>query len=232
MPGSLESEAGGSAQEVLRFGPGSRLLHWAHAIPFLLLLISGLLLFLPPVKAVHIDGFRLVPLLHVLIGIAFILSPIPLVLRLRADRAWRSDARELFRIEPGDAAWARYATGSVLGARVTAPPVAKFNLGQKANTLFSILVTAGLMLTGAVLAVNFFTKRIFSAVFVEQVFPLHDLFMLLALPVLLAHIYLGALNPSTRESLRGIIGGRVRRDWAARHHALWLTAIERKAKRD
>jgi formate dehydrogenase subunit gamma len=213
--------------DVLRFGPGSRLLHWAHALPFLVLLLTGLILFWAPVKALHLGGVRLLPLLHVLVGIAFILSPIPLALRLRSDQAARRDITLLGRIEPADAAWLRHALGTVLGARLGAAPLAgKFNAGQKANTVFTVIVTAGLMVTGAVLAVNFFTKRVFPAYFVEGVFPLHDWLMLLALPVVVVHIYLGAVNPGTRESLRGILGGRVRHDWAASHHPLWLSDLE------
>jgi formate dehydrogenase subunit gamma len=209
-----------------RFSGGLRLLHWAHAIPFLFLLITGLTLFIPPVKAAHIGGYRLVPLLHVLVGIAFILSPIPLYLALHAEAAVGADLRRLFELRPEDGAWARYAVGAVLGARVRLPPTGKFNAGQKANTLFTAAVTAGLMASGAVLAVNFFTKRIFSAAFVERVFPAHDFFMLIALPVVAAHIYLGALNPGTRESLRGITTGCVRRAWAREHHALWAKEVE------
>ena len=81
MAGSPDSSPA-RGPDVLRFGSGSRLLHWAHALPFLFLLLTGLILFFPPVKAVQLGGFRLLPLLHVLVGIAFILSPIPLALRL------------------------------------------------------------------------------------------------------------------------------------------------------
>jgi formate dehydrogenase subunit gamma len=225
MAGSPDSSPA-RGPDVLRFGSGSRLLHWAHALPFLFLLLTGLILFFPPVKAVQLGGFRLLPLLHVLVGIAFILSPIPLALRLRSDNPARCDLRLLGRVAPGDSAWLRHALGAVLGARLQPPLVGKFNAGQKANTLFTVIVTAGLMLTGAVLAVNFFTKRVFAAYFVEQVFPFHDRLMLLALPVVIVHIYLGALNPATRESLRGVLGGRVRRDWAASHHPLWLQDLE------
>jgi formate dehydrogenase subunit gamma len=227
MAGSPERAGNPTDGTVLRFGPRIRLLHWAHAIPFLFLLLTGLSLFIPPVKAVHVDGYRLVPLLHVTAGIAFILSPIPLYFSLRRDGSAGSDLRRLFRFERADGTWARYALGAVLGARVQMPPIGKFNAGQKANTIFTVLVTAGLMATGAVLAVNFFTKRVFSASFVEQVFPFHDLFMLIALPVVAAHIYLGSINPDTRESLRAITRGRVRHSWALSHHALWVEEIDK-----
>lgn len=214
--------------DVLRFTAGSRTVHWVHAAPFLFLLLSGLSLFIPPLKAVHIDGYRLVPLLHVLVGIAFTVSPLPVYLTLQDRARVGDDLRRLFRLDQTDAPWARYAVGALLGARVRPPLVGKFNFGQKLNTLFTVLVTGGLMLTGAVLAVNFFSKAVFSARFVERVFPLHDLFMLIALPVVVAHIYLGGLHPSTRESLRGITRGRVRLSWARAHHLLWVDEVKGK----
>lgn len=215
-----------SDETIFRFAAGSRIVHWAHAIPFLFLLLSGLSLFVPSLKALHIGGFRLIPLLHVLVGIAFVISPLPLYLGLRDRGEVNRDLRRLFRLERGDAGWAAYALAALLGAHVRQPPVGKFNLGQKLNTGFSLVTTAGLMLTGVVLAVNFFTKSVFSARFVEQVFPLHDFFMLIILPVLVAHIYLGSLNPSTRESLRGITQGRVRLDWARTHHPRWIDELK------
>ncbi|HTE85025.1 MAG TPA: cytochrome b/b6 domain-containing protein [Dehalococcoidia bacterium] len=211
---------------MLRFEAGIRLIHWVHAVPFLFLLVTGLTLFIQPIKAAHIDGYRIVPLLHVLAGLGFIASPLALLLWLRTDRASADDIHRLFSLRREDVPWARYAVGAVLGARVRIPPTAKFNLGQKANAVITVAVTAALMLSGAVLAVNFFTKRVFSAGLVEGVFPLHDLFMLIALPVVLVHIYLGSLHPGTRESLRGIISGRVSRGWARDHHDLWVEEIE------
>lgn len=226
MPGSSEPEL------LPRFSRGARILHWAHSIPFLFLLLSGLTLFIPSIKAVHIGGYRLVPLLHVIVGIAFILSLIPLVLALPDRQAVLDDCRRLFRLDGTDRPWGLYALTVALGGRALVPALGKFNLGQKLNAIFSVVVTLALMGTGAVLAVNFFTKSVFSARFVEQVFPLHDFFMLIAIPVLAGHIYLGTLNPGTRESLRGIVRGVVRRSWAQQHHALWAREVEERLKAD
>lgn len=232
MPGSTDPAGSSSSpeaeQSIARFGIGSRTIHWVHAFLFLFLLFSGLVLFLPSLKAIHVGGYRLIPLLHVIAGLIFIVSPIPVYLALPDRSAVHDDIRRLFRFESSDSAWGRYALAALAGAHVRAPAVAKFNLGQKLNTFYSIAVTLGLMATGAVLAVNFFTKSVFSAHFVERVFPLHDLFMLIAIPVVAGHIYLGSLNPDTRESLRGILTGRVRRRWARRHHALWVDELDGK----
>ena len=48
----------------------------------------------------------------------------------------------------------------------------------------------------------------------------------MAVPLILGHLYLALLNPSSRHSLRGMTLGSVRRDWAARHHAKWERECE------
>jgi hypothetical protein len=51
------------------------------------------------------------------------------------------DLGRLFRADPNDAKWLRYAGYALLGARIKQPPTAKFNAGQKLNTLASALFT-------------------------------------------------------------------------------------------
>ena len=49
----------------------------------------------------------------------------------------------------------------------------------------------------------------------------HDIATWIALPLVAGHLYLVLVNPSTRHSLRGMVLGTVRRDWAREHHAKW-----------
>jgi formate dehydrogenase subunit gamma len=210
---------------LVRFSRASRAAHWALALPFFVLLATGLLLFVPSVKAVHVGGYRLVPLLHVIACAVFVVAA-PAVWLAAPDRSeLRADLRRLLRPASGDGAWLRYAGYALLGAKLTAPPAGKFNAGQKLNTVAVLLLSAGLALTGLVLGVNLFSKAIFAASFVERVFPLHDLFMLLALPLVAGHIYLAAINPGTRPSLRGMVDGRVNRAWALAHHRRWAEEL-------
>jgi formate dehydrogenase subunit gamma len=49
----------------------------------------------------------------------------------------------------------------------------------------------------------------------------HDIATWVAVPIVCGHLYLALVNPSTRHSLRGMLLGSVRRDWAERHHPKW-----------
>ncbi len=221
----MAGSANGANGTIVRFSGASRAAHWALAVPFLTLLVTGLLLFVPSVKAVHIGGYRLVPLIHVLSGIVFVLAAPAVWLAAPGRRLLRADLRRLLTARAGDLAWLRYAGYALLGAKLAAPATGKFNAGQKLNTAALLLLSLGLGLSGAILGVNFFTKAVFGSAFVERVFPLHDLFMLLSLPLIAGHIYLAAINPGTRPSLRSMFDGRVRRDWALSHHAIWVREL-------
>ena len=60
----------------------------------------------------------------------------------------------------------------------------------------------------------------------QVVIFLHEMFALISITLIAGHIYMATLNPSTRYSLRGMLGGWVRRDWAAAHHAKWVAATD------
>ena len=55
---------------------------------------------------------------------------------------------------------------------------------------------------------------------------MHDWLMYVSLVLFLGHLWLALVKPSTRHSLSGITRGWVRADWARRHHAKWVAAIE------
>ena len=49
--------------------------------------------------------------------------------------------------------------------------------------------------------------------------------------LLTGHLYLTLIHRATRHSLRGMTRGSVREDWAARHHAKWLSPTEHQLSR-
>jgi formate dehydrogenase subunit gamma len=90
--------------------------------------------------------------------------------------------------------------------------VGRFNAGQKINALFT-LVTASLLLATGVALWPFGIDGIVRDV--------HRWLTLLVLIPIAGHVYLAAVHPSTRHSLRGMLDGRVDREWAASHHPRW-----------
>ncbi|MFN8558282.1 MAG: cytochrome b/b6 domain-containing protein [Dehalococcoidia bacterium] len=209
-----------------RFALETRLFHWLNAAPFIFLLTTGLLLLLPGVKAINAGGHRLVALAHVVVGLALLAALVVFSLLVRRRRLL-ADLRRALTPEAGDAAWARFALWSALGAKVAEPPSGKYNLGQKLSSAFWIGAVGGLIVTGVVLAINYASKQFLDPAFVERVFPVHAVLAYLAVPLLAAHLYLALVNRATRPSLRGMLTGRVEAAWARRHHARWVAEAEK-----
>ena len=221
-----------AAEEIERFAVATRVAHWALSAAFLVLLLTGLTNFWPEVKATQVADVRIFAWLHVVIGFASLGSLSLLIVALLARRSSvRKDARELSRVGIDDYLWVQHQALSAMGSESQPPRVGKFNAGQKLNALVFAAGLALLFGTGFVLGVNYFSKDVFTIDLVEQLFGWHTAVSLLLIPAVLGHLYLAIVHPSTRESLRGITRGRVRRAWARAHHPSWVEAEEARSAR-
>lgn len=233
MDQRLTSDAAETSNDALvtRFRLPTRLAHWLLGAPFLLLLLTGLTNFAPGLKATQVADVRVFAWLHVVLGFASLGAALIALLQLTRASA-RADLRGLARLRLDDYLWLQHEAVSLAGGQSTPPRVGKFNAGQKLNGALSAAVTVALLGTGVVLGINYVSKDVFTAAFVERLFPWHTAISLLFIPVLAGHLFLALLNPSTRESLRGITLGVVHRTWAARHHGAWLAELEAEGASD
>lgn len=189
---------------VQRFNATERAVHWSYAALFLLLLATGLVLWVPALGAIgRRDVFRQV---HILAGLALV--AVPLAIALTGDRrSIRRTVAELERLDRAD--------GAFFLRRGT---VGRFNAGQKLNSIWT--ATAALLFLVSGVAMWQWTHvpptwRTGSS-------KLHDLLTVASAVILVGHVHLSALHRATRHSMRGMIGGHVRREWAAAHHPEWL----------
>jgi formate dehydrogenase subunit gamma len=195
-----------SARYVRRFTLTERLLHWVHASAFFVLLGSGLVLYLPSLSA-DVGRRPLIKDIHFWTGISWA-GAILLVAALGNRRALRETVREIDLFDRDD--------GRFLAGR-TDSPQGRFNAGQKVNAIltaaFAVLFfVSGLLLWYGERDTRF---RLGGTVF------LHDTLMYLSVAIVVGHLYLALLHPTTRHALRGMTLGSVREDWARRHHAKW-----------
>ena len=231
MDRGLTAPGNAAPRFIERFESPSRRILWTLGVLYVLLLLRGLTNFWPEAKALQFADVRVFAWLHVVLGWAFVagLAAVlgPLLAPTPGGSALRADLRELARAGIDDYLWLQHLALRTLRSPSTPPRVGKFNAGQKLNALASLTLSLGLAASGAVLGVNYMTKSVFGVGFVESVFPWHTALGLIAIPPLVAHLYLALLHPATRESLRGMALGRVRRDWAREHHPAWVEEIER-----
>jgi formate dehydrogenase subunit gamma len=189
-----------------RFSRTERTLHWANAVGFFFLLATGLTLYLPSL-AVLVGRRQIVQVVHFYAGIAWIAVLAAIVL-LGDRRGILRTARELDEFDRDDLRW-------LIGRRPA--PQGRFNAGQKLNSLLTAAFALLFLVSGLLL---WFGERNTRYRFVSTVL-LHDGLMYISLALLVGHLYLALIHPTTRHSLRGITLGSVSEEWAARHHPRW-----------
>lgn len=203
-----------------RFSRAERAIHHVTALLMLACLATAALLYFPALSTL-VGRRELVKTVHVWCGFAL---PIPILLGL-ASRAFRADLRRLNRFAPHDWEWIKRGDRRAVRGGRGIFPVGKFNAGQKLNAAFTagaILVMLG---TGEVLTFPgpWPDRWRTGATFV------HDWLFLVILVVTAGHLWEAMRD---RDALTGMLTGRVERDWAARHHAGWVDALDTAQKVD
>lgn len=192
-----------------RFSRTERALHWVHASAFLVLLASGLCLYLPSLA--QLVGRR--PLLkdiHVYTALAW-LAALALVVLAGDRRRLLATAQEIDSFDADDLAWLRRRPA----------PQGRFNAGQKIN----VIVTAALAVLFAVTGFLLWYGERNHAFRLQNALLVHDWLMYIAFVLLLGHLYLSLIHRSTRHSLSAITRGWVSEDWALRHHRKWVEQL-------
>lgn len=201
-----------ASQSVLRFTRTERAVHWVHAVTFLTLLLTGFILSISTLEG--IVGHRaLLRELHLASAFFFVFGP-GLLTRAGNRAAMKDDARAIDRWSGDDVRWLRHPS---VNPTQRTPPQGKFNAGQKLNGIFTVYATFAFGLTGVILWQN----RRFPYPVVTQANTIHTALAYIALAIFLGHLYLAVIHPATRHALRGMLGGRVRADWAQHHHRAW-----------
>jgi formate dehydrogenase subunit gamma len=191
---------------VRRFGVTERALHWVHASGFLVMLATGLILYLPALSEV-VARRNLVKNVHLFAAVGWALA-IALVLVLGDRRRLRADWREIESFDADDRRWLR-------GRRARQ---GRFNAGQKVNAILTAAFAVLFVVSGFFLWLG---ERDHRFLF-DGTGVVHETLTLASVALLTGHLYLALIHPSTRHALRGMTTGDVREDWAREHHPKWL----------
>jgi formate dehydrogenase subunit gamma len=195
---------------VRRFTRTERALHWVHAAAFFVLLGSGLVLYVPALSEA-VARRQTVKAVHLYTAIAWAILIVAIV--VLGDRlALRQTARELDVFDRDDRLW----------LRGKPRPQGRFNAGQKLNAALTASFALLFAVSGSLLWLGERDTRFRWA----STVMLHDGLMYVSLFILVGHLYLALIHPTTRQALRGITLGTVDAQWAARHHAKWAAEVE------
>lgn len=154
-------------------------------------------------------GNPLIRLVHIYASLPFILLP-------AVARSTHNDIKELTSWTKDELAWFK---GFL--KKEKSHVAGKFNAGQKANFLMTLLLMSGLFFSGLVV----WMKSMFSVGFVELNFIVHDFLAGVSILLLIGHIIFTLFNI---ESLRGIIYGSVDEKWAEEHYPDWCVSTNMK----
>lgn len=194
---------------VHRFSKTERAIHWVNALGFFFLLTTGLILYIPRLS-VEVGRRQFIQDAHFWGGVGWVASLL-IVAVLGDRRGVLRTARELDVFEREDVNWL---------TRRRPREQARFNAGQKVNAALTAAFMVLFLVSGLLL---WFGEQDTRFRFVSTVL-LHDGLLYASLALLLGHLYLALIHPTTRHALRGMVLGDVREDWARRHHARWDTS--------
>jgi formate dehydrogenase subunit gamma len=192
-----------------RFTRTERALHWTHATAFLVLLGSGLCLYLPSL-AEAVGRRPLVKAVHIYTALAWI-AALAAILIVGDRRSVRATIREIDGFDADDIAWLRRRRA----------PQGRLNAGQKLNAIVTVAFAVLFSVTGFFL---WYGERDTRFRFANTLL-IHDWLMYASFFLFLGHLYLSVIHPATRHALNGITRGWVDEDWALRHHKKWAQAM-------
>ncbi len=189
--------------------------HWIHTASFIVLLVTGAILFLPGLGGPAAGGItrsihRIAVVFFVGVPIVyFIINPKMSLQFIKETLTWGKD----------DFLWLCRAPDYYFGGDESKMmPQGHVNTGQK---MWEFIVLA----TGILFVVSgffmWFLKDVLSPGVFQWFMIVHDVAFILAFLMLLVHIYTGSLHPRMTESLRSMWDGKVSESYARSHYGKW-----------
>ena len=206
-------------QEVERYQKPIRVLHWVHAAAFVILFITGLLLFIPGISVLAQDSWSRV--IHRVAALVFIVAPL-----IYLPLSWKSSLKgikEAFTWSSEDMGWLKAAPGYYfLGKEKGMPPQGHMNTGQKMWWFIVIVFGIIFVITGIIM---YAFKEVAAPGLLQWMVFFHDIAFIVSGAMLLVHIYLGVFHPMMRESWGSMASGKVSAEYAKSHHGKWYDEI-------
>ena len=216
---------------VLRYNFAERLMHWASALSYIYLLLSGLAFWTPWMwwVAMMLGGGPVSRAVHPWMGLFFTASIIymwrmwlPDMRITKTDLEWKKTIGAYVRNEEEE----MHPVQAIRGFARFAP-VDRFNLGQK--YFFWVMFWGGMALfvSGMIL---WFTDYLPPALGWLRLLAIivHPIAFLFTLAGFIIHVYMG--TAVVRGGFSSVIRGEVSEGWARYHHRLWYDRVTEAAE--
>lgn len=202
-------------REIQRYRRRPRAVHALLATSFLLLLITGMILFLPPLSQYAAGGLS--RYLH-RIG-AILYMAVPLVYLILDRPAAKELLWDSFHYDRDDLEWFKQSYRYFMGYTKDMPPQGRLNAGQKLHHSGVVVFSAAIVASGIILWVG---KGSLSPQGLAVSAMIHDLSMLILTVLLVGHLYFTFVY----QALSGMVSGYVSTEEAKLEHAKWVAELE------
>lgn len=203
---------------IKRYGKSGILFHWTFSSIVILLVITGIEMFIPGTSAG--SGYA-AGIIHLIAAILFLAAPI--LYSLVSPGTAAGFLKETFNWGKEDLKWLVTAPAYYFGGSVgNMPHQDRLNTGQKMWQLVLFGTAVVFFITGAIMWL--FRSAIAINIYQWLLF-LHGAAFVIFLFLLLVHLYMSVLHPRMRGSFYSMIDGKVSSSYAREHHRKWYDSI-------
>jgi formate dehydrogenase subunit gamma len=207
--------------KIERFTPFERSTHWANAIAFSILAISGLVMafgkfFLLPILGGTLFGglTYVLKTLHNFAGPVFAVSLVLMFFTFLRDNL----------PQRGDWHWLLKGGGMFGKSSGHEPPSNRFNAGEKIIFWAGVLLLGFFVVSSGLVMDKLIPGYVYDRAGMQFAHMIHNVSAVLMMCLFLGHIYLGTIG--LRGSYTAMRRGWVGEDWAKEHHAYWYEDIK------
>jgi len=211
---------------VEKYSKATRILHHIHTVAFIVLFLTGLILFIPQLGFLAQDSWTRI--VHRIAAAIFIIAPLTyLVLK---PKAAIKALKEAFTWGKEDIGWLKAAPRYYfLSDEDGMPPQGHMNTGQKLWWFIVVVFGALFILTGLVM---WLLKTIAPASVLQWMVFAHDVAFIVTGAMLFVHVYLGVIHPMMTGAWGAITKGTISEEYAKSHHGLWYDEVTGKNLRE
>ena len=216
--GTMELHGQETGKKIERFTPFERSAHWANAIAFCALAISGIVMaygkfFLLPIMGGTLFGWLTYALknLHNFAGPLFAVSLVVVFVTFLKDNLPSKD----------DLVWLLKGGGLFSGAEV---PSHRFNAGEKVVFWGGVLFLGAIVVASGLVLDKLIPSLIYERSTMQIANMVHGVATLFMMAMFIGHIYMGTIG--MRGAYKAMREGYVDETWAKEHHQLWYDDVK------
>lgn len=216
--GTIKQHGADTGRKIERFTPFERSAHWANAIAFSILAISGIVMafgkfFAAPVTGGLLFGWIAYALknLHNFAGPVFAVSLIVIFFTFLRDNFPKK----------GDLNWLLKGGGILSGKEV---PSHRFNAGEKVVFWGGVLFLGAIVVGSGLVLDQLLPGLLYERSTMQVAHMVHAVSTVLMMVMFMGHIYIGTIG--MEGAYDGMKTGYVDETWAREHHELWYDDVK------